>query len=446
MDTPPLTETIAAIATPPGFGGVGIVRVSGPLAEQIAKQLVKKPLQERQATYTPFYSETGDVLDHGIALLFKAPHSFTGDNVLELQGHGGPVVLNSVLSACVALGARLANPGEFSLNAFLNGKIDLTQAEAISDLIHASSQTAAQSAMRSLEGAFSDTINTLLKSIIQLRMYVESAIDFPEEEIDFLSNSHVNKALSELITQLEAVLQDAKQGVLIKEGVQVVIVGKPNVGKSSLLNLLSERESAIVTDVPGTTRDILTETIQIDGMPLHIVDTAGLRETDDLVEQMGVLRAKEALQKADLLLVVCDARTPDDIPVEIDDMLGDMPYLRVYNKQDLLAKKALRIDDAVYLSAKTGEGLGELKKRLHRLAGYQAQTEGQFIARTRHVEAIKKALALLKTGQAQLNQHQAGELLAEDLRLTQASISDITGQFSSDDLLGEIFSNFCIGK
>jgi len=446
------TETIAAIATPLGRGGVGIVRVSGAKVPDIAKQVLGCLPAPRYAHYGNFLGAEGQVLDQGIALYFPNPHSFTGEDVLELQGHGGPVILQWLLERVVQLGARLAEPGEFSKQAFLNDKLDLAQAEAIADLIDASSQQAAKSALRSLQGAFSNEVNTLLEQLIQLRIYVEAAIDFPEEEIDFLSDGKVAGELQSILTQLHQVLASAQQGVLLREGMSVVILGRPNAGKSSLLNALSGRESAIVTDIAGTTRDIVKEEIQVDGLPLHILDTAGLRETTDAVEQIGVARAWSALEEADRVLVVVQANEsihPEDEAI-LAKLPSHLPLTLIHNKVDLIEKSPglVELDDKteIWLSAKHHFGMDLLKDHLKKDMGYQQTAEGVFMARKRHLDALQRALDFVETGQTQLQQFAAGELLAEDLRQAQQALSEITGQFSSDDLLGRIFTSFCIGK
>lgn len=445
-------ETIVAIATPPGRGGVGIVRVSGAKVPDIARQILGKLPPPRYAYYGDFLGAEGQILDQGIALYFPNPHSFTGEEVLELQGHGGPIILQWLLERVVQLGARLAEPGEFSKQAFLNDKLDLTQAEAIADLIDASSQQAAKSALKSLQGAFSHEVNTLLEQLIQLRIYVEAAIDFPEEEIDFLSDGKVAGQLQAILTQLHQVLASAQQGVLLREGMSVVILGRPNAGKSSLLNALSGRESAIVTDIAGTTRDIVKEEIQVDGLPLHILDTAGLRDTTDAVEQIGVARAWSALEEADRVLVVVQAN--ESIHSEDQAILAKMPshlpVTLIHNKIDLIEKSPGLVEfegrTEIWLSAKHHLGLDLLKRHLKTAMGYQQTAEGVFMARKRHLDALNRALHFVETGQVQLQQFAAGELLAEDLRQAQQALSEITGQFSSDDLLGRIFTSFCIGK
>lgn len=455
------TDTIVAQATPPGRGGVGIVRVSGPLALSVAETLLKVTLKPRQATYTDFYGANGDIIDQGIAIFFNNPHSFTGEDVVEFQGHGGPVIIDMVLEAILTVpGLRLARPGEFSEQAFLNDKLDLAQAEAIADLIDASSQQAAKSALRSLQGEFSEQINTLSEAIIQLRMYVEAAIDFPDEEIDFLSDGKVNNDLMNILSQVGKVRHQAKQGTLLREGMQVVIAGKPNAGKSSLLNALAGRESAIVTDIAGTTRDILKEHININGMPLHIIDTAGLRDSLDKVEQIGIARAWEAINQADRVLFVVDSTESDSIdphliwPEFMQRLPAGMPVTVIRNKADKTGDEIRlhQIESAhgtfttIALSASTGEGLDVLKDHLAASIGLDITTEGQFIARRRHIDAIDTALEHLRIGQQQLNDSLAGELLAEELRLAHQALTEITGEFTSDDLLGRIFSSFCIGK
>lgn len=450
------TDTIAAIATAPGRGGVGIVRVSGPLVNKVASTLLNQPLQARHAHYLPFYTADGQLIDEGIALLFPGPHSFTGEDVLEFQGHGGPVILDLLLREITRLGVRLARPGEFSERAFLNDKLDLTQAEAIADLIEASSEQAARNALQSLQGAFSRRINQLVETLIQLRIYVEAAIDFPEEEIDFLSDGHVAGQMQQIEAALEAVFLEARQGVLVRDGMRVVIAGRPNAGKSSLLNALSGRDSAIVTSIEGTTRDVLREHIHIDGMPLHIIDTAGLRDSPDEVEQIGIQRAWDEIHQADRILLLVDSRTaPDTDPAalwpEFVEQLPDGAQLTlVRNKIDLTNEAAgLRwqgITPCIGISAATGAGIDQLKDHLKQHMGFQQTGEGGFTARRRHLDALERARDYLQQGKQQLHQFAAGELLAEDLRLAQNALGEITGEFTPDDLLGRIFSSFCIGK
>jgi tRNA modification GTPase len=451
------TETIAAVATAQGRGGVGIVRVSGPLAETIALAVIGRELMPRYAHYGPFNDAHGQVLDQGLALYFPGPHSFTGEDVLELQGHGGPVVLDLLLRRCVQLGARLARPGEFSERAFLNDKLDLAQAEAIADLIEASSEQAARNALRSLQGEFSKRVHELTERLINLRIYVEAAIDFPEEEIDFLADGHVLKLLDGVRADLAGVLKQAGQGALLREGMTVVIAGRPNAGKSSLLNALAGREAAIVTAIAGTTRDVLREHIHIDGMPLHVVDTAGLRDTDDHVEKIGVERALKAINDADRVLLVVDASAPEALdpfalwPEFLQQRPDPSKLTLIRNKTDLSNEAvAMQVCDdghvTISLSAKSTEGLDLLREHLKTCMGYEQTLEGSFSARRRHLDALKQASSALEHGRDQLTLAGAGELLAEDLRQAQHVLGEITGAFSSDDLLGRIFSSFCIGK
>ena len=454
---PPVVETIAAVATAQGRGGVGIVRVSGPLAGTLAQAICQRELQPRYAHYGPFFADAQQVLDEGLALYFPGPNSFTGEDVLELQGHGGPVVLDLLLRRCVQLGARLARPGEFSERAFLNDKLDLAQAEAIADLIEASSEQAARNALRSLQGEFSRRVHGLTERLISLRIYVEAAIDFPEEEIDFLADGHVLNLLDGVRADLAGVLREAGQGALLRDGMTVVIAGRPNAGKSSLLNALAGREAAIVTEIAGTTRDVLREHIHIDGMPLHVVDTAGLRDTDDQVERIGVERALKAIGEADRILLVVDATAPEaDDPFALwPEFLDQRPdpakVTLIRNKADLSGESVVLevCNDGhvtISLSAKSTEGLDLLREHLKACMGYEQTSESSFSARRRHLEALRQAAAHLEHGHAQLALAGAGELLAEDLRMAQQALGEITGAFSSDDLLGRIFSSFCIGK
>jgi len=451
-------DTIVAVATAPGKGGIGIVRLSGQAAKEIALKLLPKGmvLTPRHAHFCAFYDADVEQIDEGIVLYFPGPNSFTGEDVVEFQGHGGPVILDQIVRLCIAQGARQAQAGEFSLRAFLNDRIDLTQAEAIADLIDAGSEAAARAAMHSLQGDFSKEVNQLVEALINLRMYVEAAIDFPEEEIDFLSDGKVSGDLQQLVTATEQVLATAKQGRLLREGMTVVIAGRPNAGKSSLLNALAGHDAAIVTDIAGTTRDVLRETIQIDGLPINIIDTAGLRESPDVVEREGIRRAWAEIEKADLLLVLTDVTEKNDEIRSLMDILPDeeqrlsklnMPVLLVFNKMDLL-KGALPNTplDHIAISARSGEGLPALREKLKQQVGYQSTTESRFSARRRHLTALELALESLYQGAKQLSQHQAGELLAEDLRTAQQALEEITGAFSADDLLGKIFSSFCIGK
>lgn len=451
-------ETIAAIATAQGRGGVGIVRISGPLAGATAQSIIGKLPAPRHAHYGPFQDENGQIIDEGLALYFPGPNSFTGEDVLELQGHGGPIVLDMLLQRCVQLGSRLARPGEFSERAFLNDKLDLAQAEAIADLIEASSAQAARNALRSLQGAFSQRVHNLTERLIKLRIYVEAAIDFPEEEIDFLADGHVLSMLDEVREQLSTVQREASQGALLRDGMTVVIAGRPNAGKSSLLNALAGREAAIVTEIAGTTRDVLREHIHIDGMPLHVVDTAGLRNTEDQVEKIGVERALKAINEADRILLVVDGTAPEAVdpfalwPEFLDERPDPAHVTLIRNKADLSGDPVgLQISAdghaTISLSAKAeGEGLDVLRDHLKACMGYQQTSESSFSARRRHLEALNKASNALEHGRSQLTLAGAGELLAEDLRMAQQSLGEITGAFSSDDLLGRIFSSFCIGK
>lgn len=452
-----MKETIVAQATPIGRGGIGILRVSGPLASQVAQAVLGKCPKPRMADYLPFKDEDGTTLDQGIALFFKAPNSFTGEDVLELQGHGGQVILDILLNRILKVeGVRIARAGEFSEQAFLNDKLDLAQAEAIADLIDATSEQAARSALKSLQGEFSNKINALVDNVIYLRTYVEAAIDFPDEEIDFLADGKIEAKLNEIIAQLASVRQEAKQGTILREGMKVVIAGKPNAGKSSLLNALAGREAAIVTDIAGTTRDVLREHIHIDGMPLHIIDTAGLREASDEVEKIGIKRAWDEIEQADHVLLMIDSSTSqaDAFQREWADFLAklpqNLPVTVIRNKVDLTgeAEGLVQVDNftVIRLSAQTKVGVDLLREHLKKSMGYQSSTEGGFLARRRHLVALETAAEHLARGHVQLTQFFAGELLAEELRLVQNALSEITGQFTSDDLLGNIFSSFCIGK
>jgi tRNA modification GTPase len=451
------TDTIAAQATAPGRAGVGILRVSGPAAKAVAQAVLKRVPKPRIAEYLPFFDAEGAILDQGIALYFPGPNSFTGEDVLELQGHGGPVLLDMLLRRLLLLtGVRIARPGEFSERAFLNDKLDLTQAEAIADLIDASSEQAARSAMQSLQGEFSNKIHALVEKVIYLRMYVEAAIDFPDEEIDFLSDGKVAGDLASIIADLTDIQKQATQGSILREGMKVVIAGRPNAGKSSLLNALAGREAAIVTEIAGTTRDVLREHIHIDGMPLHIIDTAGLREATDKVEQIGIERAWQEILQADRVLFMVDSTTtaatsPKDIwPEFIERLPASLGVTVVRNKADLTGEPIGANADGktpvFHISAKTNQGIDALREHLKACIGFEASTEGSFIARRRHLDALARAMEHLEIGDYQLHNHLAGELLAEELRLTQQQLNEITGEFSSDDLLGRIFSSFCIGK
>lgn len=442
------SDTIVAAATPPGVGGIGIVRVSGADTERIARRVLGSLPEPRTATYRTFKDAGGAALDAGIALYFPAPASFTGESVLELHGHGGPVVVATLLDGIVALGARLAEPGEFSKRAFLNGKLDLVQAEAIADLIDSGTAQAARAALRSLSGAFSHTVTALAEQLIRLRMYVEAAIDFPEEEIDFLSDTALHDRLDACDGAFAELLAEARVGRVLRDGLRVVIVGKPNAGKSSLMNLLSGEDTAIVTEVAGTTRDVLREQINIDGLAVELIDTAGIRDNPDRIEAEGIRRARKALENADAVLWIQDAREPRaDAPDE--ELPTGVPVLLVRNKIDLtdaVAGQNPDEDNVIYVSAKTGAGVDALERRIRQLAGYRDLGEGAFTARRRHIDALRRAHAHFVSGRKALDTARAGELLAEELRLSQLALGEITGAVSSDDLLGRIFADFCIGK
>ena len=467
-------DPIAAIATAPGRGAVGIVRVSGKGLGVLVEAVCGRTLRPREATYLPFRDAVGQPIDQGLALFFPAPHSYTGEDVLELQAHGGPVVLQLLLARCLEAGAqahpatgqpalpglRVAQPGEFTERAFLNDKIDLAQAEAIADLIDASTTAAARSASRSLTGAFSHEIHALRDALIHLRMLVEATLDFPEEEIDFLRKADARGQLSNLKQTLSQVMQRARQGALLREGIKVVIAGQPNAGKSSLLNALAGAELAIVTPIAGTTRDKVQQTIQIEGVPLHIIDTAGLRDSDDEVERIGIARAWDEIAGADAVLFLHDLARRDAMDYRAVDAViestlaeklpSSVPVIDVWNKVDCVpgaAQPASAGRAAVHLSARTGEGLDALRRILLEVAGWQSAPEGVYIARARHVQALRTVQQHLEEAAAQLDAlGPALDLLAEELRLAQNALSSITGEFSSDDLLGVIFSSFCIGK
>ena len=443
---PKKPELIAAVATAPGRGGVGVIRVSGAETDVVplAVALLGRLPDARRAIYTAFRDADGSALDQGIALHFAAPHSFTGETVLELQGHGGPAVLDLILRRCLALGARLAAPGEFSRRAFLNGKLDLAQAEAVADLIDAASAEAARSAVRSLSGVFSARVHELVEGLIRLRTLVEATLDFPDEEIDFLKQADAQGQLDTLDAALAEIRVQAKQGALLREGFTVVLVGQPNVGKSSLLNRLAGYEAAIVTDVAGTTRDTVREAIQIHGVPLHVVDTAGLRDTEDAVERIGIARTWAAVEKADVVLLLVDAaHGVGEREAAILARLPGVRRLTVHNKIDASGEPARVDGDELWLSAKTGEGLDGLRDALLEAAGWQAAGEGVFTARARHLDALGRAAAYLDAARGAMVRL---ELFAEELRLAQMALSEITGEFTADDLLGKIFGSFCIGK
>lgn len=449
---PSQPDTIAAIATAPGRGGIGVVRVSGRGLAEFAERLTGKPAKPRHAGFVRFLDRDGAAIDEGLLLFFPAPHSFTGEDVVELQGHGGPVVLRLLLNRCVELGARLAQPGEFSQRAFLNGKLDLAQAEAVADLIEASTEAAARSAVRSLSGEFSREIQTLSDELIDLRMLVEATLDFPEEEIDFLEQANAAGRLQAVADQLARVQQRASQGALLRSGLNVVLVGQPNVGKSSLLNALAGHERAIVTDVAGTTRDTLRETIQIEGIPLHIIDTAGLRDSDDPIERMGVDLAHREIARADqILLVIDDSDSDASNDAAALPFNSETPMTFVHNKCDLTGIEPHILEDRdgnthVHLSARTGAGIELLERHLKASANYAGSEQGGFIARRRHLDALRAATDFIALGLKQLEEANAGDLAAEELRLAQRALGEITGEVSSDDLLGRIFSSFCIGK
>jgi len=446
---PRSVDTIAAIATAHGRSGVGVIRISGHGIAALANEILGKLPIARHATYSNFMDEKGDVIDQGIALFFPAPHSYTGEDVLELQGHGGPAVMQLLLNRCLDLGARLAQPGEFTRRAFLNDKLDLAQAESVADLIEANTSEAARSAVRSLSGEFSATIHELIEQLIHLRMLVEAMLDFPEEEVDVIDIDRRDVLLNEIQLSLRQTLDRAKQGSLLREGAHVVIAGQPNVGKSSLLNRLSGEDIALVSNIPGTTRDVIRQAIQIRGVPLHILDTAGLRESQDDVENMGIALTHKTIRHADLILLLLDAKfglTQHDQAI-LEDLPTDIPRLLVFNKVDLAKKAAtseVRVSDPiVYISAKTGEGLEELCDKLLKSVGWRDQESGTFMARERHLRSLTRAQSHLNNAETVLH---SMELFAEELRLAQTYLSEITGEFTSDDLLGEIFSRFCIGK
>lgn len=442
-------ETIAAIATASGAGGIGIVRVSGSLCSEIATQILGHCPAPRYAAYLDFKQANQELIDRGIAIYYNAPHSYTGEDVLELQGHGGTALMQMLLARCIELGARQAEPGEFTRRAYLNDKLDLAQAEAVADVINAATAEAAKSAMRSLSGAFSNSIHVLLNELINLRLYVEACLDFPEEEIDFITQGRVAEKIATNQAALETIFSKAKQGRLLRDGVNIVLIGQPNVGKSSLMNALSGEEVAIVTPIAGTTRDAIKSEIQINGVPLHIIDTAGLRDTEDEVEKIGIARTYQATETAHIALLLVDATS--GIGEQEKLILGRLPQeiskIWVHNKIDVSDEppQIVQKDNAshIYLSAKTGLGLDLLKSHLLSLVGYRQNAEGVFMARARHLEALTQVKLHLQQASAQIN---LAELVAEELRLAQESLSSITGEFTPDDLLGEIFSKFCIGK
>ena len=441
-------DTIAAIATSPGRAGIGVVRVSGPAVLDIAAAVLDRPLQARVATLCDFLNAESAIVDRGIAIFYSAPHSYTGEDVLELQGHGGLAVLQLVLRRCLDLGARPAQPGEFTQRAFLNDKLDLAQAESVADLIDASSAAAARGAMRSLTGEFSGRVGQLNDALIELRSLVEATLDFPEEEIDFLERSGAQEKLDRLRAGVRALLAEAEQGRILRDGAKVVLIGQPNVGKSSLLNRLAEEEVAIVTEIPGTTRDPLRHELTVEGVPVHVVDTAGLRDATDAVEKIGIQRAWREIHQADLALLIVDAMvgiTDADLRI-LAKLPENLKKILIFNKIDILMRPPAEIQAAnrieIWLSAKTGHGLDLLRTALLRSVGWQSTEEGVFIARERHLRALHEADASLDRAA----EPGSLELVAEELRLTQHAFATITGKFSADDLLGEIFSRFCIGK
>ena len=444
-------DTIAAIATPFGKGGVAIIRISGPQSSDIVQQLSSRKPQDRKALFTSFYDASNHIIDSGICIYFKGPNSYTGEDVVEVQGHGGIVVINMLLKRIIALGARIAKPGEFTERAFLNNKLDLTQAEAVADIIESTTEHSVRSAQRSLQGTFSKLIHELIGELTELRIYVEAAIDFVDEEIDFLNEGGIEQRIKFLSEKLTLILSNAKTGQLLRDGISVVLVGKPNAGKSSLLNCLTGEETAIVTDVAGTTRDILKEYIQLDGLPLHIIDTAGIHDSNNLIEQEGIRRAHKEIQYADKVLIIHDVRDQHGINEFISQLDSDNDKrVIIFNKIDLINQPAKVVyskdGDQIFLSIKTGEGFDLLTDYLKKSVGYDENQEAVFIARQRHVNALSEALIAINNGLIQLQQNQAGEIVAEELRLAQNHLGEITGKISSDDLLGKIFSNFCIGK
>ena len=443
----PDIDTIAAIATPPGVGGIGIVRISGPEALKIGESLTAANLHPNQVRFRKFLDAAGQTLDHGLCFYCQAPHSFSGENVVEIQGHGGPILLDMLLERICELGARLARAGEFSERAFLNGKLDLAQAEAIADLIESGSRAATKAAMRSLEGKFSIQVHQLVDEIINLRAYIEAALDFAEEEIDFLEDSVIGERLKQSLVGLNDVLRQAENGRVLNEGLTVALAGLPNAGKSSLLNYLAGYEAAIVTEIAGTTRDVVREHISLKGIPLRINDTAGLRDSENLVEQEGIRRAWAEIDKADVILLLVDANigvTKADR--QIIERLGTTGYHLIYSKSDLLSGQSQKNPEAHYISTLNGDGMDKLIDLItYKLSDYNQDNQA-IMARRRHVDALQKARASLHQAQQAFSDTRSGELMAEDLRDAQNSLSEITGEFTSDDLLGKIFSSFCVGK
>ena len=438
------TDTIAAIATASGKGAIGIVKISGARSLEIASLVTRQLLKPRQARYTPFFDSADVVIDHGIALYFSGPDSYTGEDVLELQSHGNHVLLDQLLKVATDAGARIARPGEFTERAFLNDKMDLAQAEAVSDLIQASTQEAASAAVRSLQGEFSAQIAVILEELVNCRVYMESALDFAEEEIDFLKDSELANRFTALNDLVSHLLQRSHEGALLRDGISMVIAGLPNVGKSSLLNRLTGQDTAIVTDIAGTTRDVLKEEINIDGLPIHVIDTAGLRQSDDPIEQEGVRRAHDQLSQADRILFVVEAgRQPE--PSLLNELPANIPMSLVFNKSDL-HPELIGNREGILVSASTGEGFDQLRNHIKQCAGFEKTAEGALMARRRHIDALTRAQSHIKIAHQHLLETAAGELSAEELRLAQEQLNLITGEFTSDDLLGEIFSRFCIGK
>ncbi|TXI20952.1 MAG: tRNA uridine-5-carboxymethylaminomethyl(34) synthesis GTPase MnmE [Nitrosomonas sp.] len=446
-------DTIVAIATPPGRGGVGVIRISGKNLVKLIEAILGKQLKPRHAHLSQFLDSDNRVIDQGIALYFPAPNSYTGEDVLELQGHGGPAIMNLLLNRCLAVGARLAQPGEFTLRAYLNNKIDLIQAESVADLIAANTAEAARCAVDSLQGHFSAKIEALVGLLTTLRMLIEATLDFPEEEIDHVQTLHIKERLDHIHTQLERIFASARQGRILQEGIRIVLAGAPNVGKSSLLNQLVQDDAAIVTDIPGTTRDPIQRTIALEGIPIHIIDTAGLRHTSDIVEQKGIERTHAAIQNAHMVIWLIDSSLrPDTGNQKLPYIPSDKPQITVFNKIDLLNEDP-RIEDGennikIHLSAKTGAGIKLLHRKILEIAGWQFNRagEGIFMARQRHLEALTESRKHLGNAQKFMSNDYQLELLAEELRLAQSALSSITGKFTADDLLGEIFSHFCIGK
>ena len=449
-------DDIVAIATPPGRGGVGVVRVSGNNLKALAKAILGFIPKIRYAHFSKFYDADGQIIDQGIALYYESPYSYTGEDILELQGHGSPAIMNLLLSRCMDVGARLAQPGEFTLRAFLNGKLDLIQAESVADIINATTNQAAHSAVQSLQGVFSKKIRDMVVSITELRVLIEATLDFPEEETDNLPAIQIAERLDHLNAALQQVFESSRQGKLLQEGIRIVLIGEPNAGKSSLMNQLAEDDISIVTEIPGTTRDAIQQTIQIEGVPLHLIDTAGLRKTGDIVERSGIMRTHSAIKKADLLLLVVDSskyrNARERILLSLGNSPPNLPILTVYNKIDLVKKEPAISDDlsdpVIWLSAKTGSGLPLLRQKLLNMVGWhvgQAE-EGLFMARQRHLNALLQAKENLQAATMMADNKVQLDLLAEELRLAQQALSSITGEFTSDDLLGEIFSSFCIVK